>query len=154
MQLRKHLDFSVLVKAVPQARPRGTNAGGFVRFYKKKDNADYEELIRYSASQAMKECGISRPTSLPVHLDVLIIKRPPDSWANWRKKKAYEKELLPTVKPDASNYFKLIEDALNGVAYVDDSQVVTQSCGKFYGQEDLVIVELSVYDDLCRSDNQ
>ena len=36
------------------------------------------------------------------------------------------------VKPDASNVLKLVEDALNGVAYEDDSQLVSVRCNKVY----------------------
>lgn len=87
MQLRKYLDFVVNVKAVPQSRPRGTAAGGFIRFYKPSNNKEYEKIISDTALDVMLEYGISKPTELPVHLDVVVIKRPPDSWSNWRKNK-------------------------------------------------------------------
>lgn len=35
-------------------------------------------------------------------------------------------------KPDADNIIKIIADALNGVAYNDDKQIVMCSCGKYY----------------------
>ena len=37
-----------------------------------------------------------------------------------------------TARPDASNILKAVEDALNGVAYIDDSQIASTACGKFW----------------------
>lgn len=33
--------------------------------------------------------------------------------------------VYPTIKPDISNILKSIEDALNGLAYVDDKQIIS-----------------------------
>lgn len=41
----------------------------------------------------------------------------------------------PTVRPDATNLLKLIEDALIGVAFLDDSQVVAQHTYKRYHKD-------------------
>ena len=40
--------------------------------------------------------------------------------------------LKPAKKPDADNILKLGLDALNGVAYADDKQVIEVRCRKFY----------------------
>lgn len=40
--------------------------------------------------------------------------------------------VYPTIKPDASNVLKIIEDALNGLAYVDDKQIVWVEVVKGY----------------------
>jgi Holliday junction resolvase RusA-like endonuclease len=38
----------------------------------------------------------------------------------------------PTKKPDIDNIEKIIFDALNGIAYNDDSQIVSCWADKFY----------------------
>ena len=43
-------------------------------------------------------------------------------------------------KPDGDNILKLVCDALNGVAWVDDCQVYSASIDKFYGNEDQIEV--------------
>lgn len=43
-------------------------------------------------------------------------------------------------KPDGDNILKLVCDALNGVAWVDDVQVYSASIDKFYGNEDQIEV--------------
>ena len=42
------------------------------------------------------------------------------------------KLIVPTVKPDSDNVEKAVKDALNGVAWVDDCQVVTTFVTKEY----------------------
>ena len=43
--------------------------------------------------------------------------------------------ILPTKKPDADNIAKAILDALNGLAYYDDAQVVHLEVQKRYSNE-------------------
>ena len=43
--------------------------------------------------------------------------------------------ILPTKKPDTDNIAKAILDALNGVAYYDDAQVVELHVVKKYSDE-------------------
>ena len=45
-----------------------------------------------------------------------------------------------TKKPDADNLAKAILDALNGVAYPDDAQIVKLTVRKRYGEADMVHV--------------
>lgn len=49
-------------------------------------------------------------------------------------------DVLPTVKPDVDNVLKLVLDALNGVAYEDDKQVVDSRSVKMYGEHPCIIV--------------
>ena len=146
MQLRDYLNFSVDVKAIPQARPRGTARNGFVRFYKPSNNREYEEVIADAALCAMLDKGISKPSELLVEVYVEVLKMPLESWSIKKKNMAYAREILPTPKPDASNYYKLVEDALNKVVYVDDSQVIRQTSAKYYAKEEKVIVDIKVYE--------
>ena len=55
-------------------------------------------------------------------------------------KKTREKMLTGELKPitrtgDLDNLFKAISDALNGVAYDDDSQIIDATIRKFYGEQ-------------------
>lgn len=52
-------------------------------------------------------------------------------------------KLRPTKKPDCDNVAKIILDALNKIAYVDDSQVVELIVYKWYSLEPRVEVEIS-----------
>lgn len=45
-------------------------------------------------------------------------------------------------KPDADNVAKSILDALNGLAYKDDSQVANLLVFKQYGAENKILVEM------------
>jgi len=51
--------------------------------------------------------------------------------------------IYPTKKPDADNIAKIVLDALNGVAYTDDTQVVNLSVQKRYGEVAEVKVEIT-----------
>jgi len=52
------------------------------------------------------------------------------------------KQIVPSVKPDADKLLRAIFDALTGVAYADDSQVVSVVLTKQYGPSERVIVEV------------
>ena len=43
--------------------------------------------------------------------------------------------LNPTKKPDADNIGKVVLDALNGIAYEDDKQVIELRVSKQYSEE-------------------
>lgn len=52
---------------------------------------------------------------------------------------------LPTKKPDIDNLVKSVLDALNGIAWYDDNQIVTLSASKEYSEEphiDLTVREV------------
>jgi len=50
-----------------------------------------------------------------------------------RPKKKLPENALPTKRPDWDNVGKIVSDALNGIAYNDDSQIVHAQVSKFYG---------------------
>ena len=50
----------------------------------------------------------------------------------WRRPKKWWPGMEPTTRPDATNYLKLFEDALNKYAWKDDSIIVDPSCRKVY----------------------
>lgn len=51
--------------------------------------------------------------------------------------------IRPIIKPDTDNIIKAVLDALNGLAYEDDSEVVSVTAKKYYSAEPRVEVALS-----------
>ena len=52
--------------------------------------------------------------------------------------------IRPTKKPDIDNIVKIVLDSLNGVAYIDDSQVVALLVEKHYAEKPCVEIILEV----------
>ena len=64
----------------------------------------------------------------------------PDSWPMARKAEALAGRLMPATKPDCDNLAKTVLDALNGVLWLDDAQVVDLSVSKRYAAEPHTVV--------------
>ena len=50
----------------------------------------------------------------------------------------------PTKKPDVDNIFKAVSDALNGLIYKDDKQIIHSRVEKYYSDERRVEVEVFI----------
>jgi Holliday junction resolvase RusA-like endonuclease len=59
----------------------------------------------------------------------------PKSWSEKKRQQALAGLIKPIGRPDCSNYLKGVEDALNGIAYLDDSQIVLVHVTKQYSLE-------------------
>ena len=64
----------------------------------------------------------------------------PQSFSKMKKQRAIAGEIRPLIKPDVDNCTKNIFDALNGVLYPDDKQIVELSVAKYYSDTDYVKV--------------
>ena len=65
--------------------------------------------------------------------------------ASASKKKQFEMmsgKIRPTKKPDTDNVLKVICDALNGIAYKDDAQIVHARVSKYYSDNPRVEIYL------------
>lgn len=121
---------------VGKARPRFSRFG---HAYTPKKTADYEKKI---ASIWKEKYGSLKPLEGPLHVRMYASFKIPESWSKRKKLKTLEGKILPTKKPDCDNIAKII-DALNGIAWFDDSQIVSQSIVKVYSEEpglDIVII--------------
>lgn len=66
----------------------------------------------------------------------------PKSFSKKKKKAALNGDIRPTVKPDCDNISKNICDALNGIVFPDDKQIVSLEVEKFYSENESVIVRI------------
>ena len=79
--------------------------------------------------------GLRHPHEGPVVVDVAATFEPPTSWPKWRRTLALAGTWPHVVKPDIDNVVKLVKDALNGLAWRDDSQVIAITGRKLYGEQ-------------------
>lgn len=135
--------FRMSVKCVPvsKLRSRSTRSG---RHYTPKKTADFEAMIKAQAKVLM---GFKKPTAAPVYMSVVFYFPVAKSWSKAKKEAAIDG--FVTQKPDLTNLIKSIEDALNGVVYVDDCQIVRIDAEKRFvdaGDEgvDIVVCEASI----------
>ena len=56
---------------------------------------------------------------------------------------ALKEILVPITRPDCSNYCKAIEDAMNGVMWLDDSQISDLVVRKRYSDKPRVMIQVS-----------
>lgn len=131
--------FVVPGKPMGKGRPRMTTAHGFARAYTPKETANYEQWVRLCY---MQQCNTRLEGQLS--MDILAVMEPPKSWSKRKIVAALNGELKPTMKPDLDNIAKIVADALNGLAYRDDSCIVDLTVRKRYGAE--ARVEVSIYE--------
>jgi Holliday junction resolvase RusA-like endonuclease len=129
--------FVVTGKPVGKGRPRASTRGGFVRMYTDAKTLGYEAAIADEAARAMSG---AEPFETPMQMQVSCYYPIPKSWPKKIKQEAIDEERFPNVKPDLDNVVKAILDALNGVVYRDDAQVVNLVATKRYATEPRVEV--------------
>lgn len=125
---------------VGKGRPKFSSRGGFVRAYTPKKTATYEELVQQHGNLAMQG---AEPMQGPLSVDMVVCMPIPESWPKKRKQAAIAEVELPTTKPDIDNIVKGVFDALNGIAWQDDKQVVTLKVKKIYGERGFVCLEIT-----------
>lgn len=130
--------FEIEGKIKGKGRPRFSNCGGFVKTYTPADTASYENLIKV---QFRITCG-KWYSEMPLKMKITAIHGIPKSTSKKDRARMLSGELKPTKKPDFDNICKIICDALNGIAYKDDTQVVELKMQKVYGELEKVIVEI------------
>lgn len=96
-----------------------------------------------ACSDAMSKAGLWDALEGPIRVDIDLFYPIPQSWPDWKRQLASAETMWCTVKPDIDNAAKLQMDAMNGVAYKDDAQVVAGSQRKLYSPSPRVHVRVS-----------
>ena len=66
----------------------------------------------------------------------------PHSFSKKKREQALKDEIRPTIRPDCDNICKNLCDALSGMAYPDDKQIVSLIVNKYYADSDSVRVQI------------
>ena len=134
----------VLGEPVAQGRPRFSRQGGFVKAYDPAKSRDYKKYVRLVAAQDAPAV----PVTGAVVLSLKIYRAVPKSMSKRKREAALAGRLRPTTKPDVSNVLKGVEDALKGLWYADDSQIVGYGeIGKWYAERPRIEVTMTEVED-------
>jgi len=132
------LYFTVEGKPIPQGRPRVTTKFGYAMAYDSKRNKDYKQRVTERARKAIiYQSGFEEPSSCLMDVSITFNFEPPKSWNKDQKNKALMGYLSPGHNKscgDLDNLAKSILDALNGVIWIDDSQIESLHVRKTYSK--------------------
>jgi len=125
-----------------KGRPRITTWGGFARAYTPAKTRAYEANLAGVAVEAMAG---RKPLYGPLIVKVTACLPVPASWPRKRRDAALAGAIRPTGRPDWDNLAKVC-DALNGIVWKDDAQVVEGSVVKRYSESPKLVVEIRPLD--------
>lgn len=128
-----------LIRIVIDGQPQGKARARTTRHgtYTLQKTVDYENLVKYTYLQ---ENSPKWQNNEPLEVEIIARYEIPKGTSKANKQKMLDGLIYPTKKPDADNIAKIICDALNKVAYNDDSQIVSLNITKEYSEIPCVIV--------------
>lgn len=136
-------EFTIPGKPCGKGRPRFTRDG---HAFTPQETVNYENLVKMCFRQ--KYPG-AEPIAAKIQIAAVITAYfpIPQSVSKKKREEMNAWKILPTVKPDTDNIAKCILDALNGIAYHDDAQIVALQVRKRYAETPMVDVDIMTYED-------
>ena len=123
--------------AVPQGRPRLTTANGYARAYTPAKSRKYKRHVQACVLEQGKP---KKPLEGVLRVNTVEYRAIPKSMSKTRRMKAMRGDIRPGKRPDMDNIEKAIWDALTGLVWKDDAQVVDGTRCKFYSDNPSVEV--------------
>lgn len=124
----KEIKFAIVGPVQAQQRPRFSRQNGHVHTYDDKKSRTYKAHVQKCAARYAPEQLID--SAIELHIDVFH--KLQQSGSKQLKADKLAHRVRPTVKPDLDNLAKGIKDALTGMIWRDDAQVVSLTVRKFY----------------------
>lgn len=133
------IEFIIEGKVKPKQSFRYTRFG---HKYTPRDVKQYARDIQYSFYAKYPKWLPSMFFEKPLRAEIEVYIKMPQSFSKIKKQRAIAGEIRPLIKPDVDNCTKNIFDALNGIVYPDDKQIVELSVKKFYSETEFVKVRI------------
>ena len=134
----KEVKFVVPGKPFGKQRPRMSRRGKFTTTYTPKETVEYENLVKMSYYASNSDTKLKGA----IKAEIRGVFPLPKSTSNKQKEKMLSGEIKYTKKLDCDNMAKCILDALNNIAYDDDSQIYELKVSKEYGENPRVEITL------------
>lgn len=122
-----------------KGRPRFSSYGGRVHTRTPDETVLYENQIKFAYKQATNRFFES---GRPLMLTIYAIQAVPKSASKKKQAAMLDGLIRPTKKPDWDNIGKVVCDALNGIAYADDTQIVDGRVVKKFGERPRLVIML------------
>ena len=130
-------DFIIVTGPITgKARPRFNTQTGTA--YNPRTTKRYEALIEWCYKTQHGEYYHEFPVDVTIIVEHSVPKNTPIA----QREAMLAGKIEPMKKPDIDNIAKIVLDALNGVAYKDDKQVVELHCYKRYAVEPRLMVNV------------
>lgn len=136
--VNRTIEFSIPGKPFGKQRPKAARRGGFIQIYTPKETRDYEDHARKIYIETIGDIKLTGPIEAEIH-GVFPV---PKGTSKKEQRKMLRGEINHTKKPDCDNMGKTVFDALNSVAYDDDSAICRAYIDKRYGETPKVDVRL------------
>jgi Holliday junction resolvase RusA-like endonuclease len=133
---KKEEPMKLIIPGEPCAKQRPKFGNG--RTYTPEKTVNYETLVRQLYIQATKEYHEGA-----LRLIVNAFFSIPKSTSKKNREKMLQGIIRPTKRPDWDNIGKIVSDALNTIAYHDDSYIVDARVRKWYSDTPRVEVEIT-----------
>lgn len=131
------IEFEVQGKVKAKQSVKFTNIG--IK-YTPSDIKEYANWVRLCFMNKYPAWNIQNFTDKPLKAIIDVYMPIPKSFSKKKYEQALSGEIRPTVKPDCDNIAKNINDALNGIVYPDDKQIVSLTVNKIYSDNEFVKV--------------
>jgi Holliday junction resolvase RusA-like endonuclease len=138
-------------KPMGKGRPRVVQRNGKTRAYTPEKTASYEQYIKLCFMTAEGgNCFRENCYESPLKLSVKAYYEIPKGFSKKKREAALNPlaspEIRPGVRPDIDNIVKAVLDALNKLAFRDDSRVVELQAEKYYADKPYIEVTLENLD--------
>lgn len=121
---------------IGKGRPRFAVVRGKPRAFTPPQTRSYETALRWASQIAMKS---RKPFEGALSVIVTAMMPIPKSWPKSKQEAALRQEIPATGKPDADNLLKTL-DALNGIVFKDDSQIVSATIQKVFSDKPALMI--------------
>jgi len=146
---------------VPGAPQPGGSKRGFVNPKTGRvviiDDAKYNREWRTCVAAYARAAFADQPVTGPLRLEItFVVRRPKGHWGTGRNAGSVKASapMYPGVRPDLTTLLRSTEDALTGILWVDDAQIVEQLVRKRYGHSAgarIILMEMGAIADPCQS---
>lgn len=149
------IEFTVPGQPKGKARPKVTVRGSYAHAYTPQETVEYENYVKLMYRETVNHQYDGRGyLHGAIRANIIARFSIPKSTSKKRRLMMLQNEIKYTKKADCDNIAKSILDALNGVAYDDDSQISELSVVKRYGITPLVVVTLTELGDNINEKNE
>lgn len=131
------------IKTIVYGEPKGKGRPRFNRnsgVYSPRETVLYEKAI--ATAHKLQHKGWFAPKGVPIMMTITAYYKLLKQISKTKRANMLAGAIKPLKKPDIDNVVKVVCDALNGVAYYDDAQIVTIIAAKKFDESPRVEISI------------